>query len=350
MTDESPQRKGGKARSEKLTPEERSEIARQGGVARSRHRQHTDLSSIPWAVAEGNLHIGDKVIPCAVLENGKRVLTQQGVLLALGRARTAKGGEGASVDEGPAFLRASNLKPYISNDLETSTKTIIYKPKTGGYTPHKGWLAIAYGQDAEALPAILEVFVKARQAGDLHYSQSHIADEAERMLRALPKIAMVALVDEATGYQAFRAHDELQKILSAYILPEHRPWLKAVLPVEFTKEIYRVYGWIYSPDNRGPRYASKLIRQLIYKPLPSPVLPELDRINPPNKKWQRKRKHHQHLTEETGLEHFKSQLSGVMALLRATPDNNRQFFWTLYDRAYGKQKSFDFGDDEESGI
>jgi len=131
MSDDSPQRKGGKARSEKLTKEERSEIARKGGLARSQQRQLPDLSTIPWAVAEGELKIGDKIIPCAVLENGKRVLTQQGVLLALGRARTAKGGEGASVDEGPAFLRASNLKNFIYNDLEASTKTIMYKPKVG---------------------------------------------------------------------------------------------------------------------------------------------------------------------------------------------------------------------------
>ena len=100
-------------------------------MARSQQRSATDLSTIPWAVAEGELIIADKTIACAVLENGKRVLTQQGVLLALGRAWAAKGGEGASVDEGPAFLRATNLKPFVSNELELSTKAIIYKPKLG---------------------------------------------------------------------------------------------------------------------------------------------------------------------------------------------------------------------------
>jgi P63C domain len=315
--EDSPQQKGGRARSEKLSREQRTEIARQGGLARGQMAQR-DMSTIPWAVAEGELRIGEASFRCAVLENGKRVLTQDGVLQALGRSRTAKGGEGASVDEGPSFLRAKNLKPFVSNELEVSTRTIIYKPKLGGYTPNKGWLAIAYGQDAEVLPAILDVFVRAQQAGVLHHTQSHIAEQAVRLLGALPKIAMVALVDEATGYQQVRAHDELQQILSAYILPEHRPWLGAVLPIEFTKEVYRVYGWSYSSDNRGPRYASKLIRKLIYEPMPSPVLPELDRVNPPNAKWQRKRKHHQHLTDETGLAHFKSQLAGV-TLLRATP-------------------------------
>lgn len=60
------------------------------------------------------------------------VLTQQGVLRSIGRARAAKGGEGASVDGLPAFLRANNLKPFISKNLEESTKPIIFKPNKGG--------------------------------------------------------------------------------------------------------------------------------------------------------------------------------------------------------------------------
>lgn len=344
--DNNPQRKGGRARAARLTSEERREIARQGGLARSARYQAPDPDAIPWAVAEGTLTISDARIPCAVLDNGKRVLSQQGVLLALGRARSAAGGEGASVDEGAAFLRAKNLKPFISRELELSTKACMYKPRLGGYTPHKGWLAIAFGHDAEAFPEILEVYVKARDAGVLHYKQRHVADLAERLLKALPKTAMIALVDEATGYQSVRAHNELQAILSAYILPEHRPWVQTV-PVEFTKELYRVYGWNYAPDNRGPRYASKLIRKLLYEQLPPPVLPELDRINPANKRnWQRRERHHSYLTKETGLEHFKGQLAGAMALLRATPDNHRKLFMRLFDRAYGKQPRLDLGDDD----
>jgi hypothetical protein len=345
--DNNPQRKGGRTRAARLTPEQRSEIARQGGLARGARYQPANPDAIPWAVAEGNLTIGDTKIPCAVLDSGKRVLSQQGMLLAIGRARAARGGQGASVDEGAAFLRAKNLKPFISSELELSTRPLMYKPKLGGYTPHKGWLAIAYGYDAETFPAILEVYVNAQDAGVLHWQQKSIADLAGRLLKALPKTAMIALVDEATGYQAVRAHNELQEILAAYILPEHRPWVKTV-PVEFTKELYRVYGWNYSPDNRGPRYASKLIRKLLYEQLPPPVLPELDRLNPANKRtWQRKDRHHSYLTRETGLEHFKGQLAGTMALLRATPDNDRQMFTRLFDRAYGKQKRLELGDESD---
>src|SRR5262249_20007009 len=92
------------------------------------------MTSVPWAVREAEIKIGDARIPCAVLDNGMRVLSQQGVLQTIGRAKKAKGGEGASVDEKSAFLRASNLQPFISSELDRSTKPIVYRPLKGGYT------------------------------------------------------------------------------------------------------------------------------------------------------------------------------------------------------------------------
>lgn len=294
------------------------------------------MPQIPWAIAEGFITIGDAKIPCAVLDNGERVLTQQGVLRAIGRSRTAKGGEGASVDEGAPFLRAANLKPFVSKELEASTRPLIFKPLKGGYTPKGSAVGIAYGFRADTLPKILQVYVDAEEAGELHPQQERIADLAHRLIDAMPKIGMIALVDEATGYQKNRAHDDLQRLLTAYVLPEHRPWMKQI-PREFTKELYRVYGWNTSTQ-RGPRYAGKLTRKLLYEDLPSPVLPKLDELNPASKDtWQRKRRHHQHLTAEIGIDHFRSQLSGVMALLRASP--NKRIFESLFQRAYGPQKA-----------
>jgi len=299
------------------------------------------MANIPWAVREGEIKIGGVVIPCAVLDNQVRVLTQQGILTALGRASKAKGGEGASVDKGAAFLRAKNLMPFISKELERSTRAIEFKPLKGGYTPKGSAVAIAYGFKADAFPEILKVYVEAEKAKQLHPRQVKIAELAKRLLSALPKVGMIALVDEATGFQKDRPHDDLQRILEAYVLPEHRPWVKTI-PREFTKELYRVYGW-NTETQRGPRYAGKLTRKLLYEYLPSPVLPELDRLNPRivGKPWQRPRKHHQHLSEQIGVEHFRGQLSGVMALLRASP--NKRVFESLFERAYGRQEKVRFG-------
>lgn len=339
--------KGGRARAESMTKEQRRESARIAAIARWRNSGVDDTSEeIPWAVAEGELEFQDRHIPCAVLDNGLRVLTQQGVLTAMGRARAAKGGEGASKGGMPAFLRARNLAPFITNSVRELTAPIIYKPMVGGYTSAEGLRGIAFGCVADALPLICQVYVDADDAGVLIATQKHIADTARRLLDALKAVAMVALIDEATGYQAIRAHNELQRILEAYVLPEHRPWIKSV-PVEFTKELYRVWGWnVRSESTQGPRYAGKLIRKYIYEQLPFPVLPELDRKNPSNKKSQRRYRHHQFLTDEMGREHFKTQLAGVTALLRASRD--RVEFERLFTRAYADviqgELDFEFND------
>ena len=315
--------KGGRARTANMSKEELSAANRQAALARW---NKVDENEMRWAVAQGDLTFRDHIIPCAVLDNGARVLTQQGVLLALGRARTAKGGEGASTGGLPAILRPRNLAPFIDESLTSMSQSIIFKPLVAGHS--KG---IAYGLPAETLPLICRVYVDAEDAGVLTASQRHVAQAARRLLVALENVAMIALVDEATGFQALRPHNELQRILEAYVLPEHRPWVKTV-PVEFTKELYRLWGWDLSETMQGPRYAGKLIRKYIYQQLPEGILTALDESNPQDSNWQRRRKHHQFLTKEMGLEHFKTQLAGVMALMRASTTKNE--FERLFQRAY----------------
>src|SRR5689334_9777863 len=110
------------------------------------------MANIPWAIKEGQIKIGDAVLPCAVLDNGERVLSQQAVLRAIGRSMRAKGGEGGSVDKGAAFLRAKNLLPFISEELHRSTRAIEFKPLKGGYTPKGSAVSISYGFKATVFP------------------------------------------------------------------------------------------------------------------------------------------------------------------------------------------------------
>src|ERR1700755_1326167 len=97
---------GALARANSLSAEERSAIARKAAMARYG-------KALPKAITEGTLLIGDLPLPCAVLDDPEntRVFTQEGFLQAIGRAANAKGGEGASVDGMPAFMRAKNLQP-----------------------------------------------------------------------------------------------------------------------------------------------------------------------------------------------------------------------------------------------
>ncbi len=73
--------KGGAARAKSLTPEQRSEIAK--NAAKSRWDKSSQAQA--QATHTGELHIGDLVLPCAVLPDGSRVLSQRGVGRALGK-------------------------------------------------------------------------------------------------------------------------------------------------------------------------------------------------------------------------------------------------------------------------
>jgi P63C domain-containing protein len=283
------------------------------------------------AVSDGLLPIGNMRIPCYVLEDGTRLLSQRGMATTVGMS--TGGGRGESGAHKIAqFAEKVELRYCRVNDLparaelaERLRNPLIFIPLHGGNP--------AYGQEATILLDFCELILKCRDAGALTPTQTKFAEKADLVVRAFAKVGIIAVIDEVTGYQYRRPHDELQKILSIYVLPEHRPWVKTI-PQEFTQELYRVWGWDTS-SQRGPRYAGKLTRKLIYAPLPPPVLPKLDELNPADAKWQRKRRHHSYLTEGVGLQHFKAQLAGVMALLRASP--NRHVFMSLFNRAFGKQ-------------
>lgn len=307
-----------------LSPKQRRiEIARLGGKAR--------WADLPWATHDGPLHLGEAVIPAAVLNDKRRVLTQSGVMKALGRARQAKGRSYYDGDVNlPAFITAKNLKPFIPKELFVTSSQIEFRHKGGGK---------AFGYPAELLPKICGVFIDADEAGKLTKLQKHIAAKARVLLRGLAETGIIALVDEATGYQDERPKDDLQKILAAYISPTLLPWAER-FPVEFFKEMFRVYGWPWPfAENEykgplGPRFAGKLIKKIIFENLPPGVLDELERLNPPNEKWQRKSRMTQLLTSQIGHPHVEKLVAVNTALLKAS--DNRDDFWRAYRRNFPK--------------
>jgi hypothetical protein len=166
-------------------------------------------------------------------------------------------------------------------------------------------------------------------------SQEKVAEKASVLLDALADVAIIALIDEATGYQKRRAHDALQSILKAYVAPELLPWQRR-FPMSFYEELYRVMGWEYDASSTArTAYVGKLTNKLIYEKLPPGVLEELKRRNPTDPATKRrKHKHHQILTEGVGHPHLQNQIISVTTLLRATPSGNWRFFETLFNQAF----------------
>jgi hypothetical protein len=321
MEDNTPQQKGGRARAEKLSPEDRARIAREAAQA----RWEEPIQKVKAGAPDKPIRIADIEVPCYVLDDDRRVITMTGMTDTLNISRGGSMKRGMSRLE--LFVSGKLIKPFISNELYERVKNPI-KFKVNKVT--------AYGYSSDTLIDIAEAVIMADNAGVLMSQQRPIAYQCRVITSSLTRIGLIALIDEATGYQKKRDSEELQKILSAYLLPEHRPWMQTI-PEDFTNEIYRVYGWKRTSNNRGPRYAGKLIRQLIYAQMPKPVLPALDNANPANENWRRKRKHHQFLTKEQGLDHFRTLVITVMTLLRVSR-NKGEFkrHWAAYFQGQGE--------------
>jgi hypothetical protein len=308
-------RKGGTARAARMSPSERSFAARQAAEARWGR-------AIADATHEGELVIGDMRIECAVLDDGTRVLSQGTVLAALGRAPTM--GRRDITERMPPFLSAANLRNFISSDLIEKYEPVKYR--------RPGNAGRSVGYRADILPMVCEVDLDARHEGVLQRNQLATAHAAEILIRGLARVGIIALVDEATGYQEVRAREELQRILEAYVQAEFRPWVR-MFPDEFFREIYRLQGWEFRPGtSRRTPHVGKLIKHYIYEQLPEGVLAELERVNPKNDKGNRPRKHHQHLTSTTGNAHLDKQISTVTTLMRIA--RSRPEFEELFDRAF----------------
>jgi hypothetical protein len=307
--------RGGRSRAERLSPEERSEIARRAAAARWG-------TNTAIATHTGELQIGGRTIACAVLEDRTRVINQGTMLTALGRAKRPKGG--GERGETGTVLFAGNLRPFISKDLqETLASPITYTMPGGGR---------ALGYPADILTDVCEVYLDAEAEGSILKSQRRALEAAKILMRGLARVGVTGLIDEATGYQEVRARDELQRILEAYVAAEFRPWVKT-FPDEFFRQIYRLQGWAYRPGtSRRTPLVGKLVNKYIYEQLPEGVLDELRRVNPVTEKGWRAHKHHQHLTAGTGNVHLDRQISTVTTLMRIA--SNKEEFGMLFERAF----------------
>lgn len=307
---------GGKARSESLSPERRSEIARKAAAARR------ELHSLPRAThgsANRPLSIGNVELVCYVLDDGTRLITQEGFLSALGRARKAKGGHGASgskngVDRLPSFLAAKNLKPFISKEIIESTTPVVFRTPSG---------VKAYGYRADLLPKVCNVYLQARDEDAILPSQSHLVVAADILMRGLAEVGIIALVDEVTGYQKDRARNALAQILESFVAKELQPWVKT-FPPEFYEHLFRLRGLSYPPANARykPQYFGKLTNDIVYRRLAPGVLAELKKQA---SRGAKAGKLHQRLTRDVGHPKLREHLASVITVMKLTPSGDEAY-------------------------
>ena len=263
------------------------------------------------------LIIGDIEIPCYVLEDETRVFVQRGMASGLGMSN-------ASGQRLTTFAASKSIKPFISKDLQA----VIDNP-IRFLTPN----GIAHGYPAELFVELCKVILDARDAGQLTKQQEHIAERVNLLMRALAGVAIIALVDEATGYQRVREERALATILEKFIARELQPWTKT-FPYEFYEQIFRLKNWPGPAGVKGPRVLGRYTNDIVYERLAPGVLEELRERNPVMSYGSRKNKHHQWFTPDLGHPKLKEHLAAVMALMRAAP--NWEKFMSSLNRAFPK--------------
>jgi hypothetical protein len=270
--------RGGHARAEALTPEQRKEIARKAALTRWE-------GEIPQASHEGKFGIGKTTISAAVLPNHKRLLTQATFLRALGRSRSPKAGTGVltTVDGIPFFLQADVLKPFISEELLASTTPVFFLDK-------KGRRMVGY--DATLLPAVAEVYLKfrdqcAEKKVPIPERYAHIIAACDLVMRGLARVGIIALVDEATGFQYDRPRRDLEEYLKKFLSESLVRWART-FPNDYFKHLCRLKGVELRPDMRLPQYFGHLTNDLVYRRIAPGLLKSLkerraERGRPSNK-------------------------------------------------------------------
>ena len=279
--------------------------------------------------ADKPLVISEVEIPCYVLENETRVITQTGLYFGLGLSR----GASAKVEGGariPRFAGSKAINPLLGKELMAALSKPVEFTGKGGKT---------YGYPATILPDICKVVLQARRLGTLDRQQEALAERCQILIEGLATVGIIALVDEATGYQYVREERALATILEKYIAKDLQPWTQT-FPIEFYEELCRLKGWpnIYSVQR--PQVVGHYTNYIVYARLAPGVLDELRKKNPVLPSGYRGHKHHQDLTTDFGHPRLREHLIAVMAIMRSCDD------WPSFDSRL--RKSFPISGEQSS--
>ncbi|KJC34999.1 hypothetical protein UB31_29985 [Bradyrhizobium sp. LTSP849] len=307
MKEVSGKARGGVARMEGTTAKERRALATKAAAA----RWGNDIKSVAHGDDDHPLRIGEIEIPCYVLDDETRVLSQRGVVVGGLGIQYGGGSVRDGADRLTSFLQGKILSPFVSNELLALVQNPIKFRSPGG---------LAHGYPATILADICDVVLNARSAGKLQAQQMHIAERCEILVRGFARVGIIALVDEATGFQYARTRNSLARILEAFVTKELQPWVKT-FPDEFYAQLFRLRGLKYDSDSvKRPQYFGTLTNDIVWKRIAPGVLTELKRVIPKDASGRRKATLAQALTRNIGYPKLREHLGATVAYMTVSPD------------------------------
>lgn len=328
-TEKSGKAAGGAARAKALTEEKRREIAMRGVAAR---RERASLVPITHT---GTIKLADFELPCYVTASGERLLSQRALqdALRLVDEEAPPSGQqpGSRVDR---FLTSKWAKPLIYKDKSPDR----FEPVRCVYEGKK-----ISGYRAEVLADICDAMMEAQAQGLLTTERRKtIAAQCMLLMRGFMRVGIVALVDEATGYQKDREKDALAKILEAFVAKELQPYLKT-FPADYYEHLFRLYKLPFPPvGNKSfrPAFFGHITNDVVYSRLAPELLPELKKAA---SKAERKSKLFQWLSSDIGHPKLREHLASIVSILKLskTPAEFKANVNMVHPR-YGETTSFDF--------
>ena len=286
-------KKGGAARAARMTPEERAASAKL--AAKSRWAKPPTelvkpvlepltlegevLPPSPFAKHRGTMTLNGVDVDVYVLDTDQRVISLRAAVKVLA------GVDGGILED---YIGVKALKDFVNSDLVLEETVEFYIPGT----QFRG-----KGITAEQFEGILSGYVRALHAGVLKTErQKEIAINCAILGTSFLRTGIVALIDEATGYQYERASDALQVKINAYVAEELRDWEKT-FPDELWEHFGRLTGWRGSLHKR-PKWWGHLVNELIYEAMDPDIAKYLKENKPKPFHGQN---YHQWLTEDVGL-------------------------------------------------
>lgn len=260
--------------------------------------------SRPKATCSGQLFNG--LVDCYVLEDGQRIISQKGAVRAL------SGG----AEDGKIGRYLSRLPSRFAG--LAAGPAVEFTPPNGG---------TAFGRDAEWFVDVLQAYVDAHFAGELHQSQEPLARNAAGILKALGKVGIIALIDEATGHQSQRQQGALGRLFDLMFRRELAPW-RRMFKDSLILALCKLDDIRWTPGDRQPGHLGSTQEKIYNDILGTEAAKEMQRRNPSPR---HRKNHHQTLSAPV-QEYVRAQLDIVEVI--ANQSRDKEDFWTRMDRQY----------------
>lgn len=308
---------GGIARADKLSAEKRKEIASLGARARWDQVALANEEGIKRAAfgsPDKLLKIATALVECYVLEDGTRVLSGRGMQEAIGLGGAAKT-HGTKLR---LFLANDAIKPHVSKELAMAIENPMrfIRPGRGGVP------AIAF--EATLLIDLCESIINAYTAGDLRKNYFNLVLQSQAITLSFAKAGIISAIDEVTGYQLVREHNEIQKIVDKYLTDYAQKWSR-IFPNEFWDKLLIAKGFENYIGLPRRSFVGHWVNDVVYSRLAPGVLEKLKALNPSTPGKGKKYKHTQFLKSDHGVPELKDHLIKTMTLMDAANATGQNF-------------------------